>query len=177
MGDSIKSRIQLKNDTEENWNKAINFIPKKGELIIYNAESGENINDKARLFPRLKVGDGTTPVIDLPFIVGNSTNSNVEYDTTNSWNEKRDYVPKEGIIVIYSDKSTIQKDNQQYYQPSFKIGDGSTYLVDLPFFDDYIASHINNSAIHVSEADRAFWNNKINCDETVSEETLIINRN
>ena len=74
MSDSIKSRIQLKNDTEENWNKAINFVPKKGELIIYNAESGENINDKARLFPRLKVGDGITNVINLPFIDAGTIN-------------------------------------------------------------------------------------------------------
>lgn len=37
---TIKTRIQLKNDTEENWNKAVNFVPKNGELIIYIAESG-----------------------------------------------------------------------------------------------------------------------------------------
>ncbi len=64
MSDNIKSRIQLKNDTEENWNKAVNFIPRKGELIIYNADSS---NDNARPFPRLKVGDGITNVINLPF--------------------------------------------------------------------------------------------------------------
>ena len=167
---TVKARIQLKSDTEENWAKASRFIPLRGEVIIYLA-------DDTHPFSRLKVGDGTTPVTDLPFVAGNSTNSNIEYDTTSSWNEKRDYVPKEGTIVIYSDKSTIQKDNQQYYQPSFKIGDGNTYLVDLPFFDDYIANHINNSTIHISEAERTFWNNKINCDEIVSEETLIFNRN
>ena len=66
MSDNIKSRIQLKNDTEENWNKAVNFIPRKGELIIYNAESS---NDNARPFPRLKVGDGITNVVNLPFFV------------------------------------------------------------------------------------------------------------
>ena len=70
MSDNIKSRIQLKNDTEENWNKAgpkdgkPGFIPRKGELIIYNAESS---NDNARPFPRLKVGDGITNVVNLPF--------------------------------------------------------------------------------------------------------------
>lgn len=74
MSDSIKSRIQLKNDTEENWNKAINFIPKKGELIIYNAESSNQINDNARPFPRLKVGDGITNVIALPFFDAGSIN-------------------------------------------------------------------------------------------------------
>lgn len=71
MSDNIKSRIQLKNDTEENWNKAINFIPRKGELIIYNAESS---NDNARPFPRLKVGDGVTNVVNLPFFDAGSIN-------------------------------------------------------------------------------------------------------
>lgn len=74
MSDSIKSRIQLKNDTEENWNKAVNFIPKKGELIIYNADSSNQINDNARPFPRLKVGDGITNVIALPFFDAGSIN-------------------------------------------------------------------------------------------------------
>lgn len=58
---TIKSRIQLKNDTEENWNKAVNFRPKLGELIIYST-------DNAHPFCRLKVGDGVTTVTNLPFI-------------------------------------------------------------------------------------------------------------
>ena len=29
----LKTRIQLKIDTEENWSKATNFIPKEGEVI------------------------------------------------------------------------------------------------------------------------------------------------
>ena len=45
---TIKTRIQLKNDTEENWNKAINFVPSKGEVIIYSV-------DDAHPFCRLKV--------------------------------------------------------------------------------------------------------------------------
>lgn len=74
MSDNIKSRIQLKNDTEENWDKAINFIPKRGELIIYNAESGDNVDDDARRFPRFKVGDGVTTVVNLPFATSKTIN-------------------------------------------------------------------------------------------------------
>ena len=64
---TIKTRIQLKNDTEANWNKAgpkdgsLGFIPLMGELIIYSA-------DDAHPFSRLKVGDGVTNVVELPFI-------------------------------------------------------------------------------------------------------------
>ena len=53
-------RFTLKNDTEENWKKAVNFIPKKGEPIIYNKD---NTHD----YIRIKVGDGATLVNSLPF--------------------------------------------------------------------------------------------------------------
>ena len=51
----IKTRIQNKNDTSENWAKAINFIPLKGEIIIYN---------DLRL---IKIGDGVTKIGALEF--------------------------------------------------------------------------------------------------------------
>lgn len=54
--EKIKSRIQLKYDTLENWEKATNFIPKKGEICIYSD------------VPALKVGDDETLINDLPFI-------------------------------------------------------------------------------------------------------------
>ena len=59
---TVKTRIQLKNDTEENWNKTQGrFTPLKGEVIIYST-------DDTHPFPRLKVGDGETNVTMLPFI-------------------------------------------------------------------------------------------------------------
>lgn len=53
------TRIQLKHDTEANWLKAINFIPKAGEMIIYDADDVNPV--------RVKIGDGETKVNDLPF--------------------------------------------------------------------------------------------------------------
>ena len=70
---TIKTRIQLKSDTEANWNKAgpkdgsPGFIPLAGELIIYSA-------DNAHPFSRLKIGDGQTNVINLPFIDSGTLN-------------------------------------------------------------------------------------------------------
>lgn len=57
---NIKSRIVHKHDIETNWNKATSFIPKQGELIIYDID--ENYS-----YERFKIGDGTTVVTDLPF--------------------------------------------------------------------------------------------------------------
>ena len=54
----IKQMTTIKSDTEENWNKAINFIPKEHEVIIYS--------DKYP--PLMKIGDGKTKLLDLPYI-------------------------------------------------------------------------------------------------------------
>ena len=76
---TIKTRIQLKNDTEANWIKATGFTPKRGEVIIYSAElEGEDDLPPNREvyypFPRLKIGDGNTNVNDLPFIDAGTIN-------------------------------------------------------------------------------------------------------
>lgn len=48
--------IQLKHDTADNWAKAVNFIPQKGEMIIYDD-----------MDPPFKIGDGIHNVNELPF--------------------------------------------------------------------------------------------------------------
>ena len=58
---NINSRIQHKHDTEANWNKATNFSPKQGEIIVYDIDETYN-------YERIKIGDGTTKINDLPFI-------------------------------------------------------------------------------------------------------------
>ena len=70
---TIKTRIQLKSDTEANWSKAgpkdgsTGFVPLAGELIVYTA-------DATHPFSRLKVGDGVTNVVSLPFIDSGTIN-------------------------------------------------------------------------------------------------------
>lgn len=69
---TVQTRIQLKRDTKANWNTAAGFIPLRGEVIIYEdfaqyevEEYGETV---VRNIPNIKIGDGTTPVQDLPFV-------------------------------------------------------------------------------------------------------------
>ena len=52
----IKTRIQNKNDTSENWAKTVNFVPLKGEIIIYNDTL------------QFKIGDGTSLLSQLEFV-------------------------------------------------------------------------------------------------------------
>ena len=78
----MKKQITLKHDLAINWAKAVNFIPKLDELILYDGvlENGIYIE-----LPRLKRGDGKTRLLDLPFIetVSSSTGLNyLYYDDT-----------------------------------------------------------------------------------------------
>lgn len=57
---SLQARIQNKCDLTANWEKATNFVPKKGEIIVYSDGGGTGI-------PKMKVGDGATKVGSLKF--------------------------------------------------------------------------------------------------------------
>jgi hypothetical protein len=123
---TIKTRIQLKSDTEANWKQAVltsdnpngtkttgsSFRPKQGEAIIFSSDS-------THPFSRLKIGDGITDVLSLPFIDSGSTNGFVlketltdfpaignqnclyleaSTDTIYEWNNSSGYVIKYGLI-------------------------------------------------------------------------------
>lgn len=105
--------------------------------------------------------------------------SKIEYGTTEFWNNYTGYRPQKGHIIIYSDYSVDETTGVEY--PNLKIGDGSTFVQDLPFvlskLETIIENHIGDTQSHVSAADRAFWDNKLNCGDVVVAETLILNRN
>ena len=52
---TFQGRIIQKHDTQANWEKATNFIPLKGEIILY-----DDLNE-------IKIGDGITKINDLDF--------------------------------------------------------------------------------------------------------------
>lgn len=56
----FNTRIVHKHDTQANWEKAVGFIPKQGELIVYDVD--ENYD-----YQRIKIGDGVKNVNTLPF--------------------------------------------------------------------------------------------------------------
>lgn len=60
MNKTLKSRIQNKRGTDAEWKLATNFVPLKGEQVVYEADSDNES-------PRIKIGDGDTNVNSLPF--------------------------------------------------------------------------------------------------------------
>ena len=61
---NFNTRIVHKHDIEANWQLAVNFTPKQGELIVYDPD--ENFS-----YPRIKIGDGEKNVNALSFITDN----------------------------------------------------------------------------------------------------------
>ena len=68
----FNTRIIHKHDTEINWNKATNFIPMQGEIIVYDID--ENYN-----YERMKIGDGVTVVANLPFSIAAISDEVVDF--------------------------------------------------------------------------------------------------
>ena len=58
----LKTRIIHTHDVEVNWNKCTNFIPNKGEIIVYDP-------DATHRYTRFKTGDGITTIVNLPFTI------------------------------------------------------------------------------------------------------------
>lgn len=112
---TIKSRIQLKNDTEVNWNKAgpkdnsPGFIPLKGELIVYSA-------DEAHPFSRFKVGDGKTNVVNLPFVDSGSINGIAFFE---SFSEFPSIGSEEVLYFNTSENATYGWDNSEGYYKKY----------------------------------------------------------
>jgi len=64
----IKSNAVVKVDTEEYWNKAVNYIPDTFTILVYTYEKDS---------PKVKIGDGIHKVKELPFLA----NRQVEEET------------------------------------------------------------------------------------------------
>lgn len=60
MEKEMKARIVHKHDIEANWLKASGFVPKQGEIIVYDKDSNCP-------YERIKIGDGINNVNILPF--------------------------------------------------------------------------------------------------------------
>ena len=105
-------------------------------------------------------------------------------DTTANWNAARSFIPMRGEIIIYTDHSSMDDGyGNMINVPGIKIGDGSAYLIDLPFVGadvryqilTELREHSGNTEIHVTGIEKEFWNNKLNY--TINDGNLTFNRN
>lgn len=76
---------------------------------------------------KLKLDDGIT--YDLKDITARRM---IRYDTTANWNAQVQLTAERGVIYIYSDHA-VDEDGKTV--AGIKIGDGTSYLIDMPFIN------------------------------------------
>ena len=84
----------------------------------------------------------------------------VLYGSTAHWNKQPKLIAQEGYLYVYRDR---QIDEQGRVVAGIKAGDGSSYLIDMPFIDQLSTDHINDPVKHITNLERVFWNNKVRC--------------
>lgn len=73
MSRSITARVIHMHDVESNWVKCTSFVPQISEIIVYDPDS-------TYTYPRFKIGDGKTSVVNLPFAADNALDGVIEWD-------------------------------------------------------------------------------------------------
>ena len=99
----------------------------------------------------------------------------IQVKTSNQWRQQLGVLSQKNTFYIYTDG--YEKEDGQggtIKIPRIKVGDGSSYIIDLPFVDDLFYDHFNNMDIHVTLAEKQFWNNKVRTqDSEIDEQNLI----
>ena len=80
----------------------------------------------------------------------------VLFDTTANWATRGTEVSERNTVYVYVDYQTVDG----YNVAGIKVGDGLAYITDLPFTDTLMQRHIQDTTIHITQAEREFWNNK-----------------
>ena len=140
MGRTIDAKLLMRSDTSENWSRA-NPVLAKGQI-------GFDTTVKKH-----KIGDGVTHWQNLQyFVLQLDLNSKITYEinTTDGWAHRLPFVAQKGVFYIYTDRETITEGDKIINVAGVKIGDGTSYMVDLPF-------------VTVTQKQREFWNNKVRC--------------
>lgn len=83
-------------------------------------------------------------------------NKPIHQDTTEAWNSQPNLIAKAGHLYFYTDYQQVGGVNIA----GLKLGDGTSYLIDLPFEDAQFQEHISDTIIHITQEEREFWNNK-----------------
>lgn len=100
----------------------------------------------------------------------------IYYDSTAHWDLQPDLISEAGALYVYSDHNVIDG----VAVAGIRIGDGKSYLIDLPFVDDAVSNtllaHINNTVIHVTAEEKEYWNNKVTAILGENPEELVLTK-
>ena len=83
---TFQSRFINKHDIEDAWRLVSEFIPRKGEIIIYDRDGKYN-------YERFKIGDGITKIKDLPFATEAALQKSVTYKELKALRDNAELIP------------------------------------------------------------------------------------
>lgn len=112
------------------------------------------------------------------------------YHTEAEWEERSALITTKGTIYVYSDHTKIiDPSGGITIIPAIKIGDGVSYLSELPFIgggaspeveeelhevENTVNTHVADDAAHVSEEDREEWNRKVSAKQDEDNPEMLI---
>ena len=102
-GDQTSADLHIVSEnTEAGWDEMPDYVPKHGEICLYTDTN------------QIKIGDGTVPIIDLPYVNGgnaeelarnlsahiNNSSVHVDEDEREFWNNKLNYTISGETLVF-----------------------------------------------------------------------------
>lgn len=122
-----------------------------------------------------------------------SASGQIYYHTTAEWNAQLTLISQAGAFYVYSDHRQVTNEdrNMTYNVPGLKIGDGVSYLSDLPFVGEgsgsmeeveeeldelthTVQDHVGDDEAHVTDEDRESWDNKVRAQIDNSNPELLV---
>lgn len=104
-------RVQQKYDIEANWQKAVNFIPLEGEIIVYT-----DLNN-------FKIGDGKKVVEELPFIT-----EELDYKIFNLEQKINDFETGITLQATYDENKNVTLQSSLYVPLSVEYINGNVKI-------------------------------------------------
>ncbi len=154
---TFKSRIVHKHDTETNWNKATNFIPKQGEIIVYDKDSTYS-------YERFKIGDGSTKVTALPFADAHKANASHTH-TKSQITDFPTSLPANG-----GNADTVDGKHASDFATATGLSDLKSLVGDASVSSQIssaistkantsdLTTHTGNTTVHITSTERTNWN-------------------
>lgn len=110
------------------------------------------------------------------------TNNKMTYQmrTMEEWNQDPMFMSKQGVLYIFTN---CGYNGEGQPLTGLKIGDGTSYVIDLPFISggtipsQQIEEHLQNEIIHITMAERNSWNNKVTAYiSNIQNETIVFSK-
>jgi hypothetical protein len=131
---------------------------------------GENMDQNLNL-----LNDSAASQLSMEIFSKLEGNPHMIYHTTFEWDQMPTLKSKSGYVYVYTDHFTDDEGNEI---PGIKIGNGKSYVIELPFLDEIYSKHLLDNERHITQAEREFWNNKVRCYvNNPNDETLVFTKN